>query len=108
MTTQTILSNLIKKLEKGELNNIASVKLFGSRARADHSNGSDIDVIIVTKRNHNKIENLVRDYVVDLLIKNGHYLSVKIYDKKKYDILSGKRTFFIRQLEKDAVELWKI
>lgn len=108
MTTKTILNDLIKQLEKREPNNIASVKLFGSRAREDYSRNSDIDVLIVTKKNHHRIENLVRDYVVELLIQNGPYLSVKIYDKKKYNLLNKKRTFFIQKLEKDAIELWKI
>ena len=82
MTTKTILNNLVKQLEKGESHNIASVKLFGSRAREDHSRDSDIDVIIVTKRNHHKIENLLRDYVVGLSLKNGDYLSLKFTTKK--------------------------
>ena len=94
MTTKTILNNLVKQLEKGESHNIASVKLFGSRAREDHSRDSDIDVIIVTKRNHHKIENLVSDYVVGLLIKNGPYLSVKIYDKKIRSIKQEAHFFY--------------
>jgi len=107
MAIQKILDNLISKLAMQTAESIESVKLFGSYARSDFSKNSDIDLLVVAKNQKDKVEDIVGDYVIDLLMDNGHYLSVKIFDKNKFDLLNQQKTFFIKHLNKDAVELWK-
>ncbi|MCL2687758.1 MAG: nucleotidyltransferase domain-containing protein [Methanobrevibacter sp.] len=59
---------------------IRKIILFGSVARGDDDKYSDIDILILTNKKSDK--NLISDdiygKVMDILIKTGEYISVKI------------------------------
>lgn len=82
-------------------------KLFGSKARGDFNKGSDIDLLLVVKdEKREAIERKVSRFVTDVLLKNGPFFSIKVYSQSKFDALTTPPTFFIRKIEKEAINLW--
>ena len=82
---------------------IEKIILFGSVARGEDTEDSDIDVLIITKKNEDefKIKDDVYTKVMDIVYKHMEYVSAKIipFDHyKKYKDFS-----FYSNLNKDGV-----
>jgi predicted nucleotidyltransferase len=82
---------------------IMKIILFGSVARGDDSEESDIDVMIITNEESDKfkIDGDVYGRVVDNIAQYDVYISVKIIPKNHYEKYRN-RTFY-RNVEKDGV-----
>lgn len=81
---------------------IARVILFGSVARSEDRDDSDIDLLIIST---NKIEakNEVMRKVTDILLKTGIYVSAKVISPEEFERL--KNTYFISQVKKEGVTI---
>ena len=66
---------------------IEKIILFGSVARGEDTEDSDIDILIVTKNDDDefKIEDDIYSKVTDIVIDTGEYLSVKIRSINHYN-----------------------
>ena len=66
---------------------IEKIILFGSVARGDDSEESDIDILIITKNDDDdcKIEDDIYSKVTDIIVETGEYLSVKIRSINHYN-----------------------
>lgn len=73
------------------------VILFGSYARGEARNDSDIDLLVVTSHKQ-ELEEKIGDLVIDILLEGGPYFSIKIYDTDEYQRFSNPPTFFMRRL----------
>ena len=72
----------IKKVFKGKLKKII---IFGSYARGDYDDESDIDfMVLVEDKDLKKFEDLILDIEVDLSIKYGMLPSIFIYNIDDY------------------------
>lgn len=69
----------VKALKEKFGDRIDKIILFGSVARGEDREDSDIDVLIITNYDSFKIQRLVSDIVVDILLRTGVYISVKVY-----------------------------
>ena len=65
---------LIQKLG----NSLKSVLLYGSKARGDYSNDSDIDILIVADTVTPNIKDIIRDTVLDVQLEYSLPISVHI------------------------------
>jgi len=82
---------------------IEKIILFGSVARGEDTEDSDIDILIITKNINDdlKIEDDVYDKVVDILLDNMVRISVKMRTIEQYETY---RDFpFYSNVEKDGV-----
>lgn len=81
---------------------IVKVILFGSVAREEDKEDSDIDLLIIST---NKIEtkNEVMKKVTDVLLETGVYVSVKVISPKEFEELQN--THFISHIEKEGVTI---
>jgi predicted nucleotidyltransferase len=84
---------------------IEEIVLFGSVARNEDNEESDIDILIITKNENDdlKIEDKLHDKVIDTLIKTGEYLSVKIRSIQHYKKYIGFS--FYSNIEKDGIKI---
>jgi predicted nucleotidyltransferase len=82
---------------------IMKIILFGSVARGDDNEESDIDVIIITNEESDKfkIDGDVYGKLVDNIVQYDVYISVKIIPKNHYEKYRN-RTFY-KNIEKDGV-----
>lgn len=82
---------------------IKKIILFGSVARGDDTKDSDIDILIITKKENDdlKIEDKIYGQTFDTLLETGEYLSVKMIDNEHYN--KYKHFSFYKNIEKDGV-----
>ena len=60
---------------------IDSIILFGSVARGEAKEDSDIDVLIVVKKEDFKLRRALIGVAFDILLETGKDISVKVYQK---------------------------
>lgn len=82
---------------------IMKIILFGSVARGEDNENSDIDVLIITNKKSDKniIVDEVYDKVVDVLVKTGEHISVKIKSKNYYE--KSKNFSFFSNVDRDGI-----
>lgn len=80
---------------------IERIVLFGSVARGEEKEESDIDLLVISKNDRFKLRWKIMKDVVDILLKTGIYISIKTISEKEYNQL--KNTHFISQIEKTGV-----
>jgi predicted nucleotidyltransferase len=96
----SLAKDFVKGIEKKHPD-IKKVFLFGSVARREDTEGSDIDLLVVSKGDRFDLRRKITKDVVDTLIKTGVYVSVKTISEKEYQKLGN--TFFITEIEKSGV-----
>jgi len=105
-TEKKAINELIEKLKETYGDNLVKVILYGSKARGNSTQDSDIDVMIVLKdcvdikEERFKVYDIVWSvcYVYDLLI------SVIIKNKSDYDKFD---TSLLKNIRDEGIELWK-
>ena len=98
-----ILEKFRKKLATSLQDPGMELKLFGSRARGEGREGSDLDVLVIISSEDWHLSDKVYEIVTDLLLESGVCISPKIISKKQYDELLREDAPFIRNVTRDAV-----
>lgn len=96
-------TQLLKKL-KGE---VLGLKLFGSKARGDSKPwpDSDIDVLIILKRNSRKKENLIMDLTDVSLHKYNSLISPKVFSKAEFKKGLDLQVPFYLNVQKEGLDI---
>ena len=79
---------------------IEKIILFGSVARGEDSEDSDIDILIITN-DKSKIADEVYSKVGEIILELGEYLSVKIMRKDNYEKV--KDSYILSTIEKEGI-----
>ena len=82
---------------------IDSIILFGSVARGEAKEDSDIDVLIVVKKEDFKLRRALIGVAFDILSETGKDISVKVLSKNEFE---ERRNFsFLRNIISEGVRL---
>jgi len=82
---------------------IDSIILFGSVARGEAKEDSDIDVLIVVKNEDFKLRRALIGVAFDILLETGNDISVKVLSKNEFE---DRRDFsFLRNIISEGVKL---
>jgi len=82
---------------------IDSIILFGSVARGEAKEDSDIDVLIVIKKEDFKLRRALIGVAFDILLETGNDISVKVLSKNEFE---DRRDFsFLRNIISEGVKL---
>jgi len=82
---------------------IESIILFGSVARGEAKEDSDIDVLIVVKKEDFKLRRALIGVAFDILLETGKNISVKVLSKNEFE---DRRNFsFLRNIISEGVKL---
>jgi len=87
------------KAKKILRNNLVDVLVYGSVARGEAKEGSDIDIIVVVKRNAFKTQMKLADLAFDILMETGEYISVQTLKSKELE----RDTIFLHNVRSDAI-----
>lgn len=79
-----ILDRFTRNLRQEFGDNLVLVKLYGSKARGDWQDESDIDIFIVVEDKTRRIERIIRDFAVRISIKFEKTISVITYSYDEY------------------------
>ena len=74
----------------------AEVLLFGSHARADAGEESDIDILVILDKEVNlKVKEAIYDIAYELSLEHGVVLDVSVYSRAEWDRYKGVLPFII-------------
>lgn len=79
------------------------VRLFGSKARGEDREDSDLDVLVIISSEDWHKSDKVYDIVTGLLLESGVCISPKIISKRQYEELIREDAPFIRNVIRDGV-----
>jgi predicted nucleotidyltransferase len=105
IANQTIALKIIRE-SVNELLPESSIFLFGSRARRDHSEESDYDLMIVTENAQNSKERrLVKALIRKKLAKNKIPADIIIQTKAEVELNKKITGHIVRQVLKEGIPL---
>ena len=84
---------------------ILAIYLFGSAARGNYTDQSDIDVLLVVTSNWFQIQDQVAMIQARLNVKYEVLLSVQVIDQADFDTMKTENTEFYRNLVAEGFEL---
>ena len=86
---------------------VVDVQLFGSKARGDATPESDVDVLVVVRRDEPKLIDALYDLLLDACLSHNVYISLKVFSEAEYERLNHPRTPFMQNVAKEGVALWR-
>ena len=102
-----VMSDVVKKAKSLFGDRLGSVILYGSYARGDYDEESDIDVMITADISPEETARFGReltDYSVDVALANNVVLSIILQDCATYEKYKNSYPFFMN-IEKEGVKL---
>ncbi len=103
------LAELVERLYRRYGDDLLRVALFGSKARGDYDEESDLDVFIVARisdADYLKHRREILHWTVDLMLDYGPVISPLIYDEAAYAQLRKWNLLLHREIEQDGISLW--
>jgi len=97
------LRNLSKKLKEEFGDKVKEVILFGSYARGDFTDDSDVDIIVVV--DDDRIEKEVRKIAYSFIPEVGKLISVKVIGKKTFESMRKMGFSLIRSIEREGMQI---
>jgi len=94
LTKLQILKKLINKYQ-------CEIYLYGSSARGEDTEKSDIDLIVIADTNKQKIENAIQRYEKIIYRK----LNTQVFDKAEWAEMERKDKAFYERVEKDKIRI---
>jgi predicted nucleotidyltransferase len=99
------LKRVTEKLKKRFPNRIVSVYAFGSMVRGDHSEWSDLDVLVIVRDKTPKIEASIINIFVDEEMQSGIPFSPLVKDLGTFEMEKKYKTPFYENIMKEGVLL---
>ena len=97
------LELFVKTLKEKYSDKVMEIILFGSVARGEDKEYSDIDLLIITNYDSFKMQKLVSEVVVEVLLKTGVYVSAKVLSFEEYNFLKEINSSFYRNISKEGI-----
>lgn len=95
---EKVLNEFVKRIKKDYGDKIEKIILFGSYARGEAKEGSDIDVLIITKDEDFRVRKKIVGIAFDLLLETMEYISPKVISRGDYEKLINIKTSFIKNI----------
>ena len=99
------LDAITKSLREQFPERVRGVYVFGSRARGDHGEWSDFDVLIVVKERDPSIEEAIISCFVEEELRSGLIFTPIIKDEKAFESEKRFNTPFYENLTKEGITL---
>ncbi len=97
---QKILSDLKEHLIQNYDGSINEIILFGSHARAESTEDSDYDILIVLDNDYSaKDENIILDLCYDINLKHNILIDAHLLSKREIKSIRGKQPIFVNALK---------
>lgn len=86
--------------------NLVVIKLFGSRARGQYREGSDIDLLIILKEENRETEDILIDTRLEILNEFDVYPEIVSFALSIYQSFRNLQIPFLLNVENDQYELY--
>lgn len=95
---------LFLKKAKSVDGRIKAIYLFGSQARGTAHAESDYDFLLVVEQKNKELKGKLYDIAVDIFLKTGADISLKILRCEDFERLSSLRAPFIENILKEGIK----
>ncbi|MBN1660685.1 MAG: nucleotidyltransferase domain-containing protein [Anaerolineae bacterium] len=99
------LAEFARRLKEQFDGGVPSVLLFGSCARGESRQDSDLDVLVVTRSEDWRVHKQVRYLAADICLEYGVDLSPRVWSVSHYREAQRLNTALYRNIRRDAVPL---
>jgi predicted nucleotidyltransferase len=107
----SVLQEFKEAVSEGLSHTVKLIKVFGSRARGDAEEWSDLDVLVVVKGDSTSIsiEEKIREIRYETLWRHNFHplISLLLLSEEEYANLSRLQTGLWRNIEREGVTLWQ-
>jgi uncharacterized protein len=87
-------------------NNLKNVLLYGSKARGDYNNDSDIDILVVADGVDLEMKDIIREAVLDIQLEYSLPISVHIRSLDYFIAQQNNRlNQFIHNVEREGIRI---
>lgn len=100
------ISGYLEILQKKYQDKILQVVLFGSVARGEFDEESDMDILIVLKNGGNELRDEISMASFDIILTNNVILSPIVMDKKTYGWHKRYKDPLYNSIKRDGIDLW--
>ncbi len=100
---QEALKQFVEKVKNKYDDKIERIILFGSYARGEDKEESDIDVLVLTHGDRFEMQKNISGIAVDILLKTGVYISAKSVSTEEYDFMKKLKTGFYQNIVREGV-----
>jgi len=100
-----IIQNFVNDTKRILKDNLVEEYLFGSYARKEPDELSDIDILIIVKRFNSKIRRQMSALASDYSLENNVIISPVIKDIQTWEKNKKYRTFFFSEIDRDGLKL---
>ncbi len=97
------IAEFVRKVLERYEKNIESIILFGSVARGDGKEDSDVDVLVIWKGNKLEGWDVLEDIAMDILLEYGQLISIKIIYPQEYFGMLNIGSSFIQNIKREGV-----
>lgn len=101
------INEFLIKINEVLENKIKKIILYGSYARGDYNNSSDVDIMILTTLNNEEIESYreaISNIIFDIQVETDIYISPLMKNIDNYNLRVGFVPFYMN-VQKEGVEL---
>lgn len=99
----TKLKNLLS-IQLGD--SFKSLILYGSKARGDYNNDSDIDILVVADTVTLDVKDIIRDAILDIQLEYGLPLSVHIRSLDYFNVqINNRLNLFIHSVQSEGIRV---
>jgi predicted nucleotidyltransferase len=100
---QEAVQEFVRRIEKDHYDEIESIILFGSVARGEAQEDSDIDILVIIKEEDFKLRRLFIGEAFDTFIKTGKNVSAKVISHDDFHL--RKNYSFLKNVMADGVKI---
>ena len=100
-----IIVEFKQKLNQKNPGAILEVIIYGSKARDDAREDSDIDLLVITKNEDRRLTKEIRDIGYELELENDVTLSIQIFSENYMDYIRSIETQFIRNVDDQGIRV---
>lgn len=103
-----VLASFVDYLNGAFPGEITQIIFYGSRARGDNRQDSDMDILILVKDKKKIDRDKIYDFVIDCELKHGIDMSVNIYENEQFSKLVILKAPLAANVVREGETLWTV
>ena len=100
------LAEYVQRMITEHAEEVVSIMLYGSQARGEADDESDIDVFVIVRHNTPELYQALGQLAWEVQYKHGVVISDMIRDLDQFKLMQANRFPYYQSIEREGVVLW--